>query len=68
MQGMKEALRQTAIVGISCVITLFIWVGFRVLMVQTHLQFSSLVNYLLVILIYTAIRLGIKKIWSTKRV
>lgn len=68
MECMKEALRQTAIVGISCLITLIIWVGVRVLMARVNLQFSTLVNYLLVILLYTAIRLGIKNVWQTKSI
>ncbi len=67
MKSMKEALRQTAIVGISCLITLIIWVGVRVLMARVKLQFSTLANYLLVILLYTAIRLGIKNVWPAKR-
>lgn len=68
MECMKEALRQTAIVGISCIITLIFWMAIRLLLNQANLQTSKLVDYLLVILIYTAIRLGIKKVWPAKPV
>jgi hypothetical protein len=57
---MKEAFRQTAIVAISCVITLILWLAIRLLLNQAHLQTSKVVDYLLVILVYTAIRQGIK--------
>jgi nitrate reductase gamma subunit len=60
MEFMKEAFRQTAIVAISCVITLIVWLAIRLLLNQAHFQTSKIVDYILVILIYTAIRLGIK--------
>jgi len=68
MEYMKEAFRQTAIVAISCVITLIFWLAVRLLLNQTHLQLPKVVDYLLVILIYTAIRLSIKKMFTTKSV
>lgn len=68
MKFMKEAFRETAIVAISCVITLIVWLVIRLLLNLAHLQFSTVVNCLLVILIYTAIRQGIKSLFlSLKR-
>ena len=64
---MKEALRQTAIVGISCVITLIVWLAIRLLLDQAHLKISTVVDYLLVILIYTAIRLGVKSLLASRQ-
>jgi hypothetical protein len=64
---MKEAFRETAIVAISCVITLILWLAIRLLLNQVHLQTSKVVDYLLVILIYTAIRQGIKSRVLPKR-
>jgi len=67
MKFMKEAFRETAIVAISCVITLILWLAIRLLLNQVHLQTSKVVDYLLVILIYTAIRQGIKSRVLPKR-
>lgn len=64
---MKEAFRQTAIVGISCVITIILWLGIRLLLQQAQIQTSKVTDYILVILIYTAIRLGIKSLLPAKQ-
>ena len=67
MESMKEAFRQTAIVGVSCVITIMLWLGIRLLLHQAQIQTSKVIDYILVILIYTAIRLGIKSLVVPKQ-
>ena len=66
MDFVKEALRQTAIVAVSTVMTLAVWLPLRLLLSQANVQIPKIGEYLLVILVYTAIRLGIKSRVRTK--
>jgi|GEM_PF-4966240 len=53
---MREVVRQLAVVGLSCVITLALWLGLRLLLQESHSGFSTSVTYLLVLVIYLIIR------------
>jgi len=53
---MREVVRQLVVVGLSCVITLVLWLGLRMLLLESHSGFSTSITYVLVLVIYLIIR------------
>lgn len=59
---MREVVRQLLVVGLSCVITLILWLGLRKILLESQSGISTSMTYVVVLVIYLIIRQAVEMV------